>query len=130
MTIQLTDWKISNLNFSLLPVDSYRAENNFNLQTGNHFHSNSNDDEFIISFNVKIEDQIFDLVLEAMFTFQVNEKITEEFKLSDFPKVNAPAIAFPYIRAYISNLTLQSGIDPVILPSINFVKLAEDKNTN
>ena len=59
--------------------------------------------------------------------FRLDEEITEEFKLSDFPKINAPAIAFPYLRALVSNITLQSGFDPVMLPSINFVKLAEER---
>ncbi|WP_222708016.1 protein-export chaperone SecB [Algibacter pacificus] len=59
--------------------------------------------------------------------FKLDKDISEEFKLSDFPKINAPAIAFPYLRAYISNLTLQSGFEPVMLPSINFVNLAKEK---
>lgn len=58
--------------------------------------------------------------------FKIDEDISEEFKLSNFPKINAPAIAFPYLRAFVSNLTLQSGFEPIILPSINFVKLAEE----
>ena len=66
-------------------------------------------------------------VVEALFMFSVDGEITEGFKLSDFPKINAPAIAFPYLRAYISNLTLQSGLEPVMLPSINFVTLAKEK---
>ena len=32
---------------------------------------------------------------------------------------NAPAIAYPYIRAYVSTLTAQSGIKPIILPTLN-----------
>lgn len=65
--------------------------------------------------------------LEAVFVFSMDDEIDEAFKVSNFPKINAPAIAFPYIRAFISNLTLQSGFDPVILPSINFVKLANEE---
>ena len=51
--------------------------------------------------------------------------VDEKFKQSDFLTINAPAIAFPYVRSYISNLTLQSGFSPIILPSVNFVKLAK-----
>ena len=61
-----------------------------------------------------------------LFTFGLDEDITEEFKVSDFPKINAPAIAFPYLRAFISNVTLQSGFNPVMLPSINFVEFAKN----
>lgn len=32
---------------------------------------------------------------------------------------NAPAILFPYVRAYISTLTALSGINPITLPTLN-----------
>ncbi|GAB3327761.1 hypothetical protein GCM10027299_28830 [Larkinella ripae] len=38
---------------------------------------------------------------------------------------NAPAIAYPYIRAYISTLTAQSGIKPIILPTLNLHNMAD-----
>ena len=57
-----------------------------------------------------------------MFDFITDEEITEDFKISHFPKINAPAIAYPYLRAFVSNLTLQSGVDPAMLPTINFIK--------
>ena len=59
------------------------------------------------------------------FLFQMDENVTNDFRDSDFVKINAPAIAFPYLRSYISNLTLQSGFSPIILPSINFVEFAK-----
>jgi preprotein translocase subunit SecB len=125
MTIQLNDWKVKELTFSIIE-NSSRDENGFTLETANIFFDN-NKDEFAVIIKVNISDVLFDLKIESFFTFKLDEEITEDFKLSDFPKINAPAIAFPYLRAYISNLTLQSGVEPVILPSINFVKLAERK---
>lgn len=130
MKIQLKDWKISNLNFSLLDENVKRAENSFDLETGNHFSDEKDSNDFVVGFKLTINDQLFDLVAEALFRFEILDgKITDEFKLSSFPKVNAPAIAFPYLRAFISNLTLQSGLEPVILPSINFVQIA-NKDSN
>ena len=45
---------------------------------------------------------------------------------------NAPAILFPYIRAYISTLTNLSGYKPINLPTLNLTSLREDleKNTS
>lgn len=84
-----------------------------------------------MAFKLNINDRSFDLIIEAFFNFEiVDEKMTEDFKLSSFPKINAPAIAFPYLRAFVSNLTLQSGLEPVILPSINFVQLANNDSSN
>lgn len=129
MRLQLKKWNISNLNLSLLDENIKREGNTFDLKTGSYFSEEKNSNVFGVGFKVIIEDQSFDLVVEAIFQFELldDEKITEEFKLSSFPKVNAPAIAFPYLRAFISNLTLQSGFEPVILPSINFVQLTNDE---
>lgn len=123
MKIQLESWKILNLNFSF--KEKEREENSFDLSTGNFF-PEKEEKSFGVGFEITIKDKKFDLVLEAIFTFQLEESVSEEFKLSDFPKINAPAIAFPYLRAYISNLTLQSGFEPVMLPSINFVNLVKE----
>ncbi|MBP8240267.1 MAG: protein-export chaperone SecB [Saprospiraceae bacterium] len=38
---------------------------------------------------------------------------------------NAPAIVFPYVRAYISTLTAQSGTGVVILPALNLLELEQ-----
>lgn len=57
--------------------------------------------------------------------FKTDCEIGEAFEASDFPYVNAPAIAYPYLRAFVSNLTLNSGYSPVMLPSVNFVALKD-----
>lgn len=126
MNIQLENWKIQNLNFELLKEEEYREEGSFGLKT-NQIFSDEDNHRFFIVFEIKLEDKVFDFIFNAIFSFKVDEDITEEFKISDFPKINAPAIAFPYLRAYISNFTLQSGVAPVILPSINFTKLVEEE---
>ncbi|GET30019.1 protein-export chaperone SecB [Prolixibacter sp. SD074] len=123
MKIQLESWKVQDLNLSILQ-DGSRENNSFGLKTANFF-PEDNKKSFGVSFNVDIKDKRFDLNIEAIFIFTAEEEVTEDFKVSNFPKINAPAIAFPFLRAYISNLTLQSGFDPIMLPSINFVNLAE-----
>lgn len=80
--------------------------------------------EFMIGFKIGIYKAHYDLKLEIVFVFNVDVDIDDDFKNSPFLKINAPAIAFPYVRSYISNLTLQSGYPPVFLPSINFVALS------
>lgn len=129
MRIQLKNWKISNLNFALLNEKIKRDESSFDLETGNYFSEEKDSNVFGVEFKITINDKLFDLAVEALFYFELlDDKITDEFKLSSFPKVNAPAIAFPYLRAFISTLTLQSGLEAVILPSINFVQLANKES--
>lgn len=57
--------------------------------------------------------------------FVTDSAIDEEFMSSNFPYVNAPAISYPFLRAFVSNLTLNAGYSPVMLPSVNFVALKE-----
>ncbi len=129
MRIQLKDWKISKLNLSLLDENLTRDKNSFDLASANYFSEEKDSSVFGVGFTLLINDISFDLTTEALFHFEVlDEQITDEFKLSSFPKINAPAIAFPYLRAFISNVTLQAGLEPVILPSINFVQLAEKES--
>ena len=121
MNTRLENWRIVEMNYSLLNKRNQRKENSLGLRFRKLF-SNKNKFTFKIIFNLIINDREFDLNIEAMFNFETDEEITEEFKTSHFPKINAPAIAYPYLRAYVSNLTLQSGVTPVMLPTINFVK--------
>lgn len=39
---------------------------------------------------------------------------------------NAIAIMFPYLRSYISLLTTQPGMNPIVLPAINIMSLLKD----
>ena len=63
--------------------------------------------------------QIIELKSEGYFEFEKN--ITDDERKVFF-NMSAPAILFPYIRAYISALTSLSGINPVILPTLNLSK--------
>ena len=101
-------------------------ESELEIKTG---FNDGNTDSFVIIFNLKLfnKERNFHLNIEAHNHFVLNQDITEEFKNSTFINVNAPAIAFPYVRAYISNITMNSGYDSIILPSYNFVKLYKEK---
>lgn len=53
--------------------------------------------------------------------FEFDKNLPNEL-LQDFFQKNAPAILFPYVRAYISTLTGLSGVAPLILPTLNLSK--------
>lgn len=91
--------------------------------------SDENKKKFAIIFDflLKNKSEDFLLKLKAIAHFSCQEDIDEKFKESPFFNINAPAIAFPYVRTFISNLTLNSGYNPIVLPAINFVQLAEKK---
>lgn len=124
MLIQLDKWVVSYVN---LDGSEHAAKKSFELKVNQFFPEKPSPDSFGINFEIKIQEVNFNLNINVDFFFKTDEPISEEFKLSDFTTINAPSIAFPYLRSYISNLTLQSGYDPVILPSINFIALSTQK---
>ena len=83
------------------------------------------DNEYFILFKGVFENEIFDLEIEFVAVFGTSEIIDESFKESIFVKSSSPAIAFPYLRSFISTLTLNAGLPPFILPAYNFTKEKE-----
>lgn len=67
------------------------------------------------------EDKSIDIKIEMRGFFEFDKDLIDEYKAVFFTG-SAPAIMFPYLRAYISTLTGVSGIEPIILPTINFTE--------
>lgn len=83
---------------------------------------------FSIIFHMKMYiDCEVELEFDYKADFKNSEEITNDFRASHFVKVNAPAIAYPFLRSFVANILLQSGYDPIILPAVNFVKLSSSK---
>lgn len=61
-------------------------------------------------------------------TFSYNDLNDES--LNNFLYLNAPAILFPYLRAYITSLTALSGVSPIVLPTLNLSGLKNDLEKN
>ena len=102
--------EVSDLSIGFRPIGKLDMENQmFNLELAV-FISDSSE-----KFKVEIESVGF-------FKFENIEKDN----LSSFLYYNAPAILFPYIRAYISSLTTLSGIKPIVLPTLNLSNLKDD----
>lgn len=79
----------------------------------------------LISFPMEVlienEEKTLRIQVGILGVFESDVDITKE---KSFIEVNAPAIIFPYIRAYVSNLTSMSGIQPILLPTYNMTKNA------
>jgi len=82
---------------------------------------------FLITFDLKVQvDNGHVLAVKYVSEFEADQDISENDRSLHFFSINAPAIAYPFLRAYVANFMLSSGFDPVILPVVNFVKLAEN----
>ncbi|MVZ67612.1 protein export chaperone secb [Sphingobacterium sp. DK4209] len=63
----------------------------------------------------------------ALFSIHDPESIKNETALF---YVNAPAILFPYVRAYVNSITSLSGLKPVVLPIMNLLFLKDELMKN
>lgn len=111
---------------SLKSVDKeicYDEENNFSFSTNSLF-NNASARFFNIVFEIKLN-QVADFALSVKYDakFETDTDIDQAFIQGHFVKVNAPAIAYPYLRAFIGTLTLASGYPPAVLPTVNFTNL-------
>ena len=70
------------------------------------------------------------------FPFRADVGIVGKFRYSSVDhdetllKKNAVAILFPYLRSTLTMLTSLANVNPIILPTINLVKMFEDNEAN
>ena len=85
-------------------------ENEINIDiTPKVFYPKEQPEFFKIIQEIKLSsDKYFNLFILAVGTFEIKAVIDEKIKKS-FVNINAPAIMFPYIRAFISTLTTNLG---------------------
>ncbi len=126
MKMSIGQWCINKLSIDRKDVKAGNVltEGTFSLDIKNSFEIEKK--RFYVCFDLTLNDPRYDLFIEVVYPFDVIDgEIDEAFIASPFPRVNAPAIAFPYLRAMISTITLQAGLKPVMLPSINFAGAKE-----
>jgi len=70
----------------------------------------------------KKESFALDFTLVGSFSIMQNDA---NMPLEQFAQTNAPALMIPYIRETISNITMRSGLKPVIIPPINVASMVQ-----
>lgn len=131
--IKLVGFKVADFNFKTTPNPGKgdSPSKKFNLDLDNLLFQDS-PNHFIKIFKVALnfeapeKDEIYDMSVEYHALFECSMNITEEFLNSDFVKISAPAIGFPYLRSFISTFSVQGGLPPIILPSINFIQFSKE----
>ena len=81
----------------------------------------------VIVFCIENDSEVVNIECRATFGFNSSIKIEN---IPDFFYPNSLAIIFPYVRAFVSTLTLQANIRPVILPTVNLVGLTNKLKDN
>ena len=87
--------------------------------------------QYTLTLTVLLQDaeENFSAEVKGIGHYGFKDGIDEEM-LNNYFYVNAPAILFPYLRAYISTLTNLSGYKTVTMPTINLVPLKEQLMAN
>jgi len=86
--------------------------------------SEENKKSYTVKFKIDLanESKDFNLDIVAVAFFETITDMDDDFKNSNFIKVNSPAIAFPFVRSYINTITTNSGFSPILLPAFNFAQ--------
>ncbi len=96
------------------------------------FYLNSDKNEAIVDLtcivfpDYKEKNLPFHLSVKIIGNFTIKESFSSE-EVANLCRINATALLFPYLRAFISNLTSLAGIPNLILPTINVRKLLYEK---
>jgi len=86
----------------------------------------------LIQLKLIVEDGI-GMAVDFAADFDVDDEGVPGFEVTDdvlkdtFIQVNAPAIAYPFLRAFISTISVNSGYDQVLLPPVNFQAIFDKK---
>ncbi|TCB37518.1 preprotein translocase subunit SecB [Acinetobacter sp. ANC 4910] len=124
VSIQLKSSRVEELILEKSETDIEKT--GFTLEVGTKLPSDDGQHDFFIELRTELQlKEGFIVKISYVSEFITDVEIDNEFRNSNFPRVNAPAIAFPFFRAFISNFLLNAGYEPIILPSINFTKIKE-----
>lgn len=81
---------------------------------------------FILTLNVLVKDKKSSLEVKMTVTGKFEYETNDKQELVPYLGFNAPAIMFPYIRAYITNITALGGMSPIILPTLNMESVGKE----
>lgn len=123
----LKDFKIPSFSYKESKNDNPEIELNFDVK-GNFIKDKSLYELTLTVEGVEGSDtQIFQSSIMGLFSFP--QKLTKE-EIPEYFYVNAIAILFPYLRAFISTLTLQSNSGLIILDTLNLSKMKDTLKIN
>jgi preprotein translocase subunit SecB len=77
---------------------------------------------FFVDINLRLtsEDNKNEISISSRGIFESDTEIDIQFLNTSMVQVNAPAILFPFVRAFINTITTNAGYNPLIIPAINF----------
>lgn len=104
--------------------ENYNFREKLNFKLGYSVEFNEEKSCYIVKLTTElgnkdnIEDSYLKVCISGEFNIEFNSEITDDIK-ETLIKKNTISILFPYLRSYISSITSQTGMKPIILPTIN-----------
>ncbi len=113
---------------ALIDLTNIRAENNefkMDLVPTGRFNTETHEFELKFSFVAKLNNSDMPAIaVDCEGRFEFADAITFE-EIPDYFYPNSIAIIFPYVRAFVSTLSLQANYRPIIIPTMNLSDLSE-----
>ena len=103
---------------------SSEFKSNIDINIGNRIKDNMLFVELSLTYFAGVEEnKEIQSFIKMVGVFQCPEN--PALPIETFGKINAPAILFPFIRENLASVSMKAGINAILLPPINFVKLSE-----
>lgn len=129
-SFQLKDYQFTRVELNNANLKS--TDLGLSFDVSGEFSNVSDSSKFRLTFETiaqskETEDEFLHIVCVANFVF---ESVSTKEEIPEYFYNNAVAILFPYIRAYISLLTSQAQVRPLVLPTLNLTHLSEPLRAN
>ncbi|MBI9054415.1 MAG: protein-export chaperone SecB [Bacteroidales bacterium] len=101
-----------------------------NIDIDVHGYIHAKDKTFQLDIIAKVwdESEVFNALVHGVGIFEFEN--LQNKNIESYFYLNAPAILFPYIRAYVTSLTSLSGLNPITLPTLNLESLKNKLKEN
>lgn len=84
--------------------------------------------QLTFTFKAKVDEkEIVNIVCKADYQFNMPMDVKD---IPEYFYANSIAIIFPYVRAFVSTVTLQANVIPMLIPTLNLSSLSGELKAN
>lgn len=125
--MQSAAFSLTTYTFNKVLIDLSKQSGNelsIDFQPSGKFYQETSDFELEFMFRAFTQDKISEPFIQITCTAKFHFESSTSFEnIPSYFYKNSIAILFPYVRAFVSTVTLQANIPPVILPTMNLSAL-------
>lgn len=113
-----------------LNLSELRPDANFDIsiKPKGHYVHTSGSYYLCFLFTARVEKKKV-VTVECNAEFRFNQPVAPS-DIPDYFYSNSIAILFPYVRAFVSTVTLQANIRPIVIPTLNLIGLSAGLKNN